>query len=66
MPNETWQSDFTHYRLATGTDVEIISWLDDCTRYALHVTAHRPDHRPDRDSPRSAKPLPSMGSPPPP
>jgi transposase InsO family protein len=40
MPNETWQSDFTHYRLATGTDVEIISWLDDCTRYALHVSAH--------------------------
>jgi transposase InsO family protein len=40
MPNETWQSDFTHYRLADGTDVEIISWLDDCTRYALHVSAH--------------------------
>jgi hypothetical protein len=20
--------------------VEIITWLDDCTRYALHVTAH--------------------------
>ena len=41
MPNETWQSDFTHYRLTTGIDVEIISWLDDCTRYALSVTAHR-------------------------
>ena len=46
MPNETWQSDFTHYRLnrpdgSPGPDVEIISWLDDCTRYALHVTAHR-------------------------
>jgi transposase InsO family protein len=40
MPNETWQSDFTHYRMANGHDVEIISWLDDCTRYALHVTAH--------------------------
>ncbi|MDQ6688595.1 MAG: helix-turn-helix domain-containing protein, partial [Actinomycetota bacterium] len=40
MPNETWQSDFTHYRLADGVDVEIISWLDDCTRYALHVSAH--------------------------
>ena len=25
---------------APGADVEIISWLDDCTRYALHVTAH--------------------------
>ena len=46
MPNETWQSDFTHYRLTRpdgrpGTDVEIISWLDDCTRYALHVSAHQ-------------------------
>jgi len=45
MPNETWQSDFTHYRLTRpdgrpGADVEIISWLDDCTRYALHVSAH--------------------------
>jgi len=40
MPNQTWQSDFTHYRLADGRDVEIITWLDDCTRYALHVTAH--------------------------
>jgi len=40
MPNETWQSDFTHYRLADGHDVEIITWLDDCTRYALHVSAH--------------------------
>ena len=47
MPNETWQSDFTHYRLTTpdgrpGQDVEIISWLDDHSRYALHVSAHRP------------------------
>lgn len=40
MPNETWQSDFTHYRLSTGDDVEILSWLDDCTRMALRVTAH--------------------------
>ena len=40
QPNETWQSDFTHYRLATGTDVEIITWLDDHSRYLLHVSAH--------------------------
>lgn len=45
MPNETWQSDLTHYRLADnedtpGTDCEIITWLDDHSRYALHVTAH--------------------------
>src|SRR4051794_29214641 len=40
MPNETWQSDFTHYRLATGADTEIITWLDDHSRLALHVSAH--------------------------
>jgi transposase InsO family protein len=40
MPNETWQSDFTHYRLTDGTDVEILTWLDDCSRYALSLTAH--------------------------
>ncbi len=40
MPNETWQSELTHYRLATGADIEIISWLDDHSRYALHVSAH--------------------------
>lgn len=41
MPNETWQSDFTHYRLTTGADTEIITWLDDHSRMALHVSAHR-------------------------
>ena len=40
MPNETWQADFTHYRLTTGQDVEVLSWLDDATRYALRVTCH--------------------------
>jgi len=58
QPNQTWQSDLTHYRLQDGTrhvthrggirrieegtDVEILTWLDDCSRYALSVTAHRP------------------------
>lgn len=40
QPNETWQADFTHYRLATGVDVEILCWLDDHARYALRLTAH--------------------------
>jgi transposase InsO family protein len=40
MPNECWQSDFTHYPLADGTDTEILTWLDDHARYALRVTAH--------------------------
>lgn len=40
QPNETWQSDFTHYRLKYGRDVEIITWLDDHSRYALHISAY--------------------------
>ncbi|MBM2623892.1 helix-turn-helix domain-containing protein [Actinoplanes sp. LDG1-06] len=45
QPNECWQADFTHYRLTRpdgrpGADAEILSWLDDHSRYALSVTAH--------------------------
>ncbi|MFC5268110.1 hypothetical protein ACFPJ1_38865 [Kribbella qitaiheensis] len=52
MPNECSQSDFTHYWLTTaigakthagtgaGADVEILTWLDDHSRYALHLSAH--------------------------
>ena len=40
QPNETWQSDFTHIRLADGTDTEVITWLDDHSRMALHVSVH--------------------------
>ena len=40
MPNQCWQSDFTHYRLAGGADTEILTWLDDHSRYALSVSAH--------------------------
>jgi transposase len=39
LPNECWQSDFTHYPLAGGAGTEILSWLDDHARYALSVTA---------------------------
>jgi transposase InsO family protein len=38
-PNELWQSDFTHWRLADSSEVEIISWLDDHSRYLLGMTA---------------------------
>ena len=41
QPNETWQSDFTHWRLADGADVEIINWLDDHSRLLLHCSVHR-------------------------
>lgn len=42
QPNETWQSDFTHWRLADNTDIEILNWLDDHSRYLLAITAHQP------------------------
>ena len=41
QPNECWQADFTHYPLADGTGTEVLSWLDDHSRLALSVTAHR-------------------------
>jgi transposase InsO family protein len=40
LPNETWQSDFTHWRLKDGTGVEILTFLDDHARLALTVTAY--------------------------
>ena len=40
MPNECWQSGFTHYPLAGGQDTEILTWPDDHSGYALSVTAH--------------------------
>jgi transposase InsO family protein len=39
QPNECWQADFTHYPLADGTGTEILTWLDDHSRYALSLTA---------------------------
>jgi transposase InsO family protein len=42
QPNEMWQSDFIHWRLADGRDVEILNWLDDHSRYLLSCTAHEP------------------------
>lgn len=41
QPNETWQADMTHWHLANDQHVEILTWLDDHSRYALSVTAHR-------------------------
>jgi transposase InsO family protein len=42
QPNEMWQSDFIHWRLADGTDVEVLNWLDDHSRYLLSCTVHEP------------------------
>ena len=45
LPNECWQSDMTHWHLEDGTGVEILTFLDDHSRFALSVRAlsHR-DH----------------------
>jgi transposase InsO family protein len=45
LPNETWQTDVTHYWLGPPRNdqtnrAEILTWLDDHSRYALSVTAH--------------------------
>ncbi|WP_062313254.1 IS481 family transposase [Demequina rhizosphaerae] len=39
-PNGCWQSDMTHWHLADATEVEIISWLDDHSRFLLHISVH--------------------------
>lgn len=41
QPNETWQGDFTHWRLGDGSDVEIINWLDDHSRLLLRCTVFK-------------------------
>lgn len=40
LPNGCWQSDVTHVALADDSVVEVITWLDDHSRYALHISAH--------------------------
>jgi transposase InsO family protein len=45
LPNQCWQSDFTHYRLtrpdgSPGADTEILGWLDDHSRLVLRLTCH--------------------------
>lgn len=42
QPNETWQSDFTHWSLKDGTDIEILNFLDDHSRFLLACRAFRP------------------------
>jgi transposase InsO family protein len=35
LPNRCWQSDMTPWKLADGTKVEIVNFLDDCSRVCL-------------------------------
>ena len=41
QPNETWQSDFTHWALADGTDTEILELARRPLPLPCSVTAHR-------------------------
>jgi transposase InsO family protein len=39
LPNETWQSDMTHWQLADGQQVEIINYIDDYSRAVMASVA---------------------------
>jgi transposase InsO family protein len=41
LPNEMWQGDTTHWRLADGSDVEILNYLDDHSRFLVASVAFR-------------------------
>jgi transposase InsO family protein len=40
LPNQMWQTDFTHVRLTTGRDVEVLNFLDDHSRLLLAAVAY--------------------------
>jgi len=39
LPNEMWQADATHWRLADSSDIEILNLLDDHSRFCLASVA---------------------------
>jgi transposase len=41
MPNERWQADVTHYKLADGSEVEVLNLLDDHSRLLVASHARR-------------------------
>ena len=47
LPNEMWQADATHWRLADSSDVEILNLLDDHSRFCLGSVALRTVKAPD-------------------
>jgi transposase InsO family protein len=47
LPNECWQSDITHWRLATGDEVDILVFLDDHSRLCLAAVARWTTTAPD-------------------
>ena len=49
QPNERWQADITHWRLADDTAIEILNLLDDHSRYCLDSHTRRVFNSPDID-----------------
>jgi transposase InsO family protein len=41
LPNECWQADITHWKLADGTEVDILDFIDDHSRLVVAATARR-------------------------
>lgn len=39
LPNQCWQADITYWRLLNGTRIEILDFLDDYSRYLIHIQA---------------------------
>ena len=35
QPNETWQTDFTHWKLRNGRGIEILNFIDDHSRFLI-------------------------------
>jgi len=40
LPNQLWQADATHWRLANGSEVEILNLIDDHSRFCLASVAY--------------------------
>jgi transposase InsO family protein len=41
LPNERWQSDVTHWKLADGSEAKIVNFIDDHSRLAVGAKAMR-------------------------
>ena len=60
--NQLWQADVTHWRLASGREVEILNLLDDHSRIALASHARAVTTGPESSTP-SPRPSPRWGTP---
>ena len=47
LPNECWQADITHWKLANGSEVDILDFIDDHSRLIVAATVRRTTKAPD-------------------